>query len=186
MSTISVIIVAVGLSMDALAVSVATGFRLPPPRVRAALTLGLWFGAFQALMPVFGWLAGSTLHNLITSIDHWIAFALLAGIGLKMILGSRRGDGAEPPPSLTPASLLLLSVATSIDALAVGVSLAFLGIAIIGPVLLIGLVTFSLSFAGTFVGGRAGHFLQNKAEIAGGLVLIAIGAKILVEHVYLA
>lgn len=173
--------IAVGLSMDAFAVSVASGWSAGCLRVRHALRIAFFFGAFQAVMPVVGWLAGAGLRGYIAEFDHWVAFGLLSVVGLKMIYESQRLGSDERPP-LGLKMLLLLSIATSIDALAVGLSLSFLNVPIIAPALIIGLVTFVFSYTGVLVGSRFGHFFERKIEALGGLILIAIGLSILVEH----
>lgn len=176
--------IAFGLAMDAFAVSVANGATFKGPKVRKALVVALFFGTFQAGMPVCGWMAGISVRDFISGVDHWIAFGLLTVIGGKMIYESvRMNTGESEPNNLGLASLLALSVATSIDALAVGMTFALLKISIIGPVLLIGVVTFFMSLFGFLLGKRFGHLFENWIEIAGGLILIGIGIKILVEHV---
>lgn len=168
--------------MDAFAVSVASGFTIKKLKVRHALRIAIFFGAFQAIMPAIGWLAGLSLRNLISEFDHWIAFVLLAAIGGKMVYESFKlaSDKKQIDP-LRPDVLLMLSIATSIDALAVGVTFAFLNIAIIWPVATIGLITFSTSFVGVFIGDKFGHLFESRIELVGGLILIAIGLKILLE-----
>jgi putative Mn2+ efflux pump MntP len=183
MQLITSLFLAFGLAMDAFAVSISSGITIKKPSMVNALKIAVFFGAFQALMPVIGWLAGLGLRELISRVDHWIAFGLLCLIGGRMIYESTKARSEKS--NLNPLSisvLLLLSVATSIDALAAGVSLAFLEMSIIVPVIIIGTVTFVLSFAGVFVGDKSGHIFQNKAEFVGGLVLIGIGMKILIEH----
>jgi len=169
--------------MDAFAVSISSGITIKNPRIEQALKIALFFGAFQAIMPVIGWLAGLGLRELIAQVDHWVAFGLLVLIGCRMIYESTKARSDRK--MLNPLSigvLLLLSVATSIDALAAGVSLALLKISILLPVIIIGIVTLLLSFLGVLVGDRSGHLFQSKAEFVGGLVLIGIGTKILFEH----
>jgi len=180
---ITTLLIAFGLAMDSFAVSITSGLRMKNPRVRNALKIAVFFGSFQAFMPVIGWLAGISILDLISGVDHWIAFGLLILIGCKMIYESSRieSSGKELNP-LNGYVLLTLSVATSIDALAVGISLAFLRIPIVTPILIIGIVTFLLSFLGVYAGSRIGHFLERKIETLGGLILIGIGMKILVEH----
>jgi putative Mn2+ efflux pump MntP len=176
-------VIAVGLAMDAFAVSISSGITIRNPRIENAFKIAIFFGAFQAFMPVIGWLAGLGLRELISHVDHWIAFGLLGLIGCRMIYESTKVRSEKK--GLNPLSLgvlLLLSVATSIDALAAGVSFAFLKMSIVIPIIAIGSVTFLLSFVGVFVGDRSGHIFENKAEFAGGLVLIGIGTKILIEH----
>lgn len=178
----TIILTALGLAMDAFAVSVAGGIAIKRQKVKNALKFGLFFGSFQAIMPVAGWLAGIRLKDFISGIDHWAAFGLLTFIGCKMIYGSFKLEKKEEAVSYGISVMLLLSVATSIDALAVGLSFAFLKISIIVPVLIIGLVTFLMSFIGVFIGNTAGHFFEKKLEALGGLILVGIGVKILLEH----
>lgn len=184
LSHFTVVMVAFGLAMDAFAVSVSSGLAMRNMvRVGQAFKIALYFGVFQGVMPVIGWMAGTGFRKLISAYDHWIAFGLLAGVGIKMIYESTRLGGNNVfngPPNLY--LLLVLSVATSIDALAVGLSLSFLRVSIIGPSIIIGLITFCLSLLGVYVGGKVGHFFEKKIEMVGGLILIAIGIKILIEH----
>ena len=183
MDAITIIAIAFGLAMDAFAVSITSGITIKRLKINHALRIALFFGLFQAIMPLVGWLAGLSLRGFIAEIDHWIAFGLLSFIGCKMIYESIAVQSKEK--QINPLNiyvLLMLSVATSIDALAVGVSFAFLKISIVTPVIVIGAITFILSFFGVFVGNRIGHFFENKIEIAGGLILIGIGIKILLEH----
>ena len=185
MGTLTILFIAFGLAMDAFAVSVTTGLTVKRLRVEHALRMAAFFGIFQAIMPVVGWLAGRGLHDLISHVDHWIAFGLLTAIGCKMIYESTMMESGQrdvDPHSINV--LLMLSVATSIDALAVGLSLSLLAVAIVVPALIIGLVTFTLSFLGAYVGERFGHFFEKKIEVLGGLILIGIGTKILIEHLF--
>jgi len=183
MDIVTILFIAFGLAMDAFAVSIANGITAKHQRMNNALKLGLSFGSFQAFMPLMGWLAGLSLRDFISGVDHWIAFGLLSLIGSKMIYESRKIESGEKEPHrLTVLVLFMLSVATSIDALAVGVSFAFLRVSIATPVIVIGVVTFLLSFLGVFIGSKVGHFFESKIEVVGGLILIAIGVKILVEH----
>jgi putative Mn2+ efflux pump MntP len=186
MSMITILLIAIGLAMDALAVSITSGLTINDLRLRNALTIALFFGAFQAFMPLLGWLGGVSARAVITDIDHWVAFGLLCLIGGKMIYESTRlgSDGKETDP-LDSHVLLILAIATSIDALAVGISFAFLQMAIITPAIIIGVTTFALSFLGVYVGNVSGHFFENKIEVLGGLILIGIGLKILIEHTVL-
>lgn len=181
MSLWELFIIAVGLSMDAFAVSVCKGLSVPALRPVHSLTCGLYFGAFQALMPLLGWLLGVQFQSMITSIDHWIAFVLLSIIGANMVRESR-GEEEHVDDSFTPGAMLPLAVATSIDALAVGVTFAFLQVSILPAVTFIGLTTFLLSSIGVWVGALFGSKFQSKAELAGGLILILMGLKILLEH----
>ncbi|KPJ59511.1 MAG: hypothetical protein AMJ46_10870 [Latescibacteria bacterium DG_63] len=183
MNTLSILLIAVALAMDAFAVSVANGAAAKRLKVEHALTIALFFGSFQGIMPVIGWLAGTGFRSLISGIDHWVAFGLLIFVGGKMIYESAKLE--RPPSKNDPLSLyviVLLSVATSIDALAIGLSFSFLKVEIVTPAVVIGVITFVLSLAGAFIGKRLGHFLERKIEIVGGIILIAIGFKILIEH----
>jgi putative Mn2+ efflux pump MntP len=200
MDILSIILIGIGLSMDAFAVSVTNGILISNLKMRQALKIGLYFGAFQALMPIAGWLAGFRFQNYIVSVDHWIAFILLALIGGKMlhealqpeveddssieamceVAVSNQGTVCDQP--ITAGRLLVLAVATSIDALAVGISFACLGVSIAQSAAIIGLITLVICTAGVYIGNRFGSLMKKKAEIAGGVILIAIGLKILLEH----
>lgn len=180
---ITVIVIALGLAMDAFAVSIVSGAAYRQLHVKHALRIALFFGGFQAVMPLIGSLAGLTLKEHIVDYDHWIAFGLLTGVGGKMIYESFKIKQAEKkfdPTSLI--TLLALAVATSIDALAVGITLSLIATSIITAVIIIGAVTFVLSYLGVAIGKRFGHFFETKIEILGGLILIAIAAKILLQH----
>ncbi len=178
-------LIALGVSADAFAVSLGKGLQMRRLDLRAAGIVAGAFGAFQAGMPLLGYLLGSQLERSITSVDHWIAFGLLAVVGLKMIREalSPHDDSPDRDASLDLRELLVLSVATSIDALAVGIGFAFLEIDIALAVLLIGGTTAVLSFGGVVLGHRAGTRFRTPAELAGGLILIAIGTKILFDHI---
>jgi manganese efflux pump family protein len=180
--------IALALAMDALAVALAAGLALPVLTGRHLFRLGFHFGLFQALMPVLGWLAGMTVQQWIAAYDHWVAFALLTFIGVKMIREALRGpaDDAERLDPTRGLTLVMLSLATSIDALAVGLSLAMLDIDIWIPAAVIGLVCGALTVAGMLLGRRIGTNWGPRVEIAGGLTLIAIGVKILLEQTILA
>ena len=182
MSLGELFIVALGLSMDAFAVSVCKGLSVPALRPVHSLTCGLWFGAFQALMPLLGWLLGVQFQAVITSVDHWVAFVLLGLIGFNMVRESRGGEESALDASFTPRAMLPLAVATSIDALAIGVTFAFLSVDIRPAVLFIGVTTLVLSAVGTGVGAVFGARFQSRAELAGGVILILMGTKILLEH----
>ena len=183
MDILTLLFIALGLSMDAFAVSITSGITIKEQRLNHALRIGLFFGSFQALMPLIGWLAGLSLRDLISGVDHWVAFGLLSLIGGKMIYGATKiGSDKKDANPLSVFVLLILSIATSIDALAVGLSFAFLKISVATPIIVIGFVTFVLSFLGVLVGNKLGHFFEKKMEIVGGLVLIGIGIKILIEH----
>lgn len=183
MELVTIVFIAVGLAMDAFAVSVVVGSIYRELHIRHALRMALFFGGFQAVMPIIGSLAGLGLRTYISEYDHWIAFGLLAFVGGKMIYESFTIESAEK--NLDPANftiLLTLSLATSIDALAVGVTLSLLATSLALAVTIIGAVTFGLSYMGVAVGKRFGHFFESKIEILGGLILIAIGLKILLGH----
>jgi len=183
MDIITVLIVALGLAMDAFAVSISSGLAIKKINIGHAFRIAFFFGAFQALMPVVGWLAGLGLKDFISAIDHWIAFVLLSVVGGKMIYESTFLDKEkEEKDTLNIYVLLILSIATSIDALAVGLTLSFLNVHIASPAIIIGIVTFVLSFLGVYIGDRFGHFFESKIEIAGGVILIGIGIKILFQH----
>lgn len=184
MDTLTLITCALGLSMDAFAVSICKGLALKKIDFKKQLLVGLWFGGFQALMPLIGYLLGINFTNYITSIDHWIAFILLGFIGLNMIKESLQKDECEEcgDDSLSFKSMLILAIATSIDALAVGITFAFLEVNIVAAVSSIGIITFVLSAIGVKVGHVFGSRFKSKAELAGGIVLILLGVKILLEH----
>ena len=178
-----IIILAVGLSMDAFAVSICKGLSVKKLKPSHCAISGLYFGGFQAGMPLIGWLLGKQFESLIKSVDHWIAFALLCLIGANMIRESF-GDPDELNASFSSRTMLPLAVATSIDALAVGVTFAFLDVDILSSVLMIGCTTFLFSAAGVKIGNIFGTKFKSKAELLGGIVLIAIGIKILIEHLF--
>lgn len=178
-------ILAVGLSMDAFAVSICKGLSIRALMPRHAVIVGLWFGAFQALMPLIGWLLGASFADKIAAVDHWIAFVLLSIIGGNMIKEALGKGEEDCDPSLAPMTMLLLAVATSIDALAVGVTFAFLRVDILPAIALIGVCTFIISAAGVKVGNVFGTRYKSKAELFGGVVLVLIGLKILLEHLEL-
>ncbi len=182
MGLIELFLIAVGLSMDAFAVSVCKGLAMPKCTFKKAAIVGLWFGGFQALMPAIGYVLGAQFQEAIASIDHWIAFVLLALIGGNMIHKALDNDEEEADASLNVKTMFLLAVATSIDALAIGITFAFLKVNIIPAVCFIGIVTFIISFAGVKIGNVFGARYKNKAEIVGGIILILLGLKILLEH----
>ncbi len=177
--------VAVALAMDALAVAIVTGLTVSPLTGRHVFRLSFHFGLFQALMPAAGWAAGVALHRYIAAFDHWLAFALLAVVAVRMIRGALRAEGEKRRVINDPTSgweLVMLSVATSVDALAVGLSLALLGSAILGPALVIGVVAAGFTCAGMLLGRRIGARWGQRVEIVGALILLAIGLKIVLEH----
>ena len=182
MGLIELFLIAVGLSMDAFAVSVCKGLAMPKCTFKKAAIVGLWFGGFQALMPAIGYVLGAQFQETIASIDHWIAFELLALIGGNMIHEALDNGEEEADASLDVKTMFLLAVATSIDALAIGITFAFLKVNIIPAVCFIGIVTFIISFAGVKIGNVFGARYKNKAEIVGGVILILLGLKILLEH----
>ena len=174
-------VIAVGLSMDAFAVSICKGLSTKDVRREHMVVTGLYFGGFQSLMPLAGYLLGSRFQSMIQRVDHWIAFVLLALIGANMVRESQ-GEAEHLDDSFTPGTMLPLAVATSIDALAVGVTFAFLNVRIIPAAALIGVTTFALSAIGMRLGNVFGARYQARAELAGGIVLILMGVKILLEH----
>ena len=181
MSLLDLFILAVGLSMDAMAVAICKGLSVQKLKPRHAVITGLYFGGFQAGMPVIGYFLGRQFSAYIESVDHWIAFVLLGLIGANMIKESF-GDAEACNCSFCPKAMLPMAVATSIDALAVGVTFAFLGVSIVPAVSLIGVITFILSAVGVYVGHLFGARFKSKAELAGGIVLILMGLRILLEH----
>jgi len=186
MGLFELFLTAVGLSMDAFAVAICLGLSMDKIRLPKMVIVGLYFGLFQAAMPLIGYFIGVQFADKIIHYDHWLAFGLLAFIGGRMVKGSFNKDCDDAPAnaSLKPKAMLPLALATSIDAMAVGVSFAFLNIgdSITPAVLFIGLVTFTLSAAGVKIGGVFGARFKSKAELAGGIILILIGLKILIEH----
>lgn len=179
---ISTLLIALSLAMDAFAVSVSTGIAVPGFGPRQAARIGLWCGAFQFLMPLAGWFLGSSVRTYIEAVDHWIAFGLLALIGGNMIREALSGGGEEAVTDLSVRRLFLLALATSIDALAVGVSMAFMDVNILFSSAIIGLVAFLLAMVGGLLGRRLGRLFQKRATLLGGAVLVCIGLKILIEH----
>lgn len=183
---VELFLIGVGLSMDAFAVSICKGLGMSRLNMRQAAVISLFFGGFQALMPLIGWALGSQLTDFITPIDHWIAFGLLAFVGGKMLWDAfhedDEGEGTQTDEKLDLKELLMLAIATSIDALAVGITFAFLQVAIVPSIAIIGLTTFVISFAGVAVGHFFGARFEKPATIVGGVVLILIGVKILLEH----
>ncbi len=187
MSLFELFLIAVGLSMDAFAVAICKGLGMSRLNVRQALVIAAFFGGFQALMPTIGWLLGAQFASLVTPVDHWIAFILLAIIGGKMVIEAVRSDEDDAASqvldqALDLRELLMLAIATSIDALAVGVTFAFLSVNIASAASFIGVVTFVLSFAGVAIGLFFGARWEKPSNIVGGVVLILIGLKILLEH----
>ena len=184
MTVFEIFLIGIGLSMDAFAVSICKGLSVGKVNGRHMLTAGLWFGGFQALMPLIGYLLGSTFEQYVTSIDHWIAFILLSIIGANMIKESFDKDSEKQNASFSFMSMLMVAVATSIDALAVGITFAFLQVNIWLAIAVIGCTTFVISAAGIKIGSIFGAKYKAKAEFFGGSVLICRGIKILVEHLF--
>ena len=186
MNFIELFFLAIGLSMDAFAVAVCSGLAMTRATMKKSLIIGLYFGVFQAVMPLIGYAAAIQFADSITSYDHWIAFALLCFLGGKMIAGSFKKDeerAGQMEASLKPARMLPLALATSIDALAVGISFAFLRVSILPAVSFIGITTLVISMAGVKIGNVFGTKYKSKAELAGGVILVLTGLKILLEHV---
>ena len=183
MEIIELILLSVGLAMDAFAVSISKGLSVRELKPKHGLIAGAYFGGFQALMPLIGWLLGRQFEELIKSVDHWIAFGLLVLIGANMIRESFGGED-EQNASFSFKAMLPLAIATSIDALAVGVTFAFLEVNIVPAITLIGVITFAISAAGVKIGNVFGTRFKSKAEFAGGVILILLGIKILVEHLF--
>ena len=177
-------LIGVGLSMDAFAAAICKGLAMPKMRWNRGVVVALFFGGFQALMPLLGWALGRQFEQYITSVDHWIAFLLLGWIGGKMIWDALHGSGEEMPAqdALDVKELFVLAVATSIDALAVGITFAFLQVHILPAVALIGCTTFAIALAGVWIGQRFGSRFKDRAALAGGMILCLIGLKILLEH----
>lgn len=182
MEFISVLLIAVGLAMDAFAVSICKGLAMKEPPFRSILIIGLWFGIFQALMPIIGYFLGNSFYSLISDFDHWIAFGLLLIIGLNMIRESLSSEEEEMDASIDSKTMLILAIATSIDALAVGISLAMDNTNIYTAALTIGIVTLIISMIGVKIGAKVGGKLGKRAEFFGGLILVLIGVKIVLEH----
>jgi manganese efflux pump family protein len=187
---LAIILIAFGLSMDALAVSITTGVMIKKTKIKSALKVGIYFGVFQALMPLAGWVLGIQLSQYIAKIDHWIALIILSFIGGRMIYESIKEKNTEckeymqndKKDPLSNRTLFILAIATSIDALAAGISFAFLNVSITKTVIIIGGITFVLCFIGVLVGKICGELLKSHAKIFGGIILVAIGVKIFIEH----
>ena len=182
MSILEILLLGIGLSMDAFAVSICKGLSAKQLQTRHYLIIGAWFGGFQALMPTIGFFLGSTFEQYITAFDHWVAFVLLSAIGAGMIKESLSKEESNGNDSFSFKTMLLLALATSIDALAVGVTFAFLQVNIVSAITIIGCTTFVISIAGVYVGNVFGSRYKSRAELTGGIILILIGLKILLEH----
>lgn len=187
MGFIELLLIAIGLSMDAFAVSVCKGLNMKKVNYKHTFFISLYFGGFQALMPLIGWALGTQFEKYITNIDHWIAFALLSIIGIQMILESIKKDTEDNiccinADKINHKELFMLAIATSIDALTIGITFAFLNVSIITPITVIGICTFILSWVGVIIGNKFGAKYKSKAEFSGGAILILIGLKVLLEH----
>ena len=184
MGLVELIILSVGLAMDAFAVSICKGLAMKKMKWKNAIIIGLYFGIFQAIMPLIGYLLGVSFQSAITSIDHWVAFVLLVGIGANMIRETMSKEKDEANDSIKVKDMLILAIATSIDALAIGITFAFLEVNITLAVSLIGIITFIISVIGVKIGNIFGDKYEKKAELAGGIILIGLGIKILIEHLF--
>lgn len=186
MDIFSIILISIGLAMDAFSVSVSEGIIIKKPRFFEASKVAMFFGVFQFIMPCLGFFLGSAFAKYITAFDHYIAFALLGFIGGKMIYEAvwKKEEDGEIKNPLSFNTLLILAIATSIDALAVGVTFATVNVPVIFASAIIGVVTYAISLCGVYIGSKCGNLLGNKAEILGGVVLIGIGIKILIEHLF--
>lgn len=182
MKIIEIILIGIGLAMDAFAVSICKGLAIKKISLKKAAIIALYFGVFQALMPVLGYFLGAAFESYITQIDHWIAFILLSLIGLNMIKESFSNEEEATKDNTDFKTMIILSIATSIDALAVGITFAFLNVNIVTSSLIIGIITFILCIIGVIIGNKFGNKMESKAEIIGGVILILIGIKILLEH----
>lgn len=185
MDFITLLTLAVGLAMDAFAVSICKGLAMREKVLKKGIIVGLWFGGFQALMPTIGFFLGTQFKDQITSIDHWIAFVLLGLIGINMVKEALSNEEEQADDSIEVKEMFMLAVATSIDALAVGITFAFLNVHIVSAASIIGVCTFLISFAGVKIGNIFGTKYKSKAELAGGIILILLGFKILFEHLHI-
>ena len=182
MGTIELLLLSVGLAMDAFAVSICKGISMKRMNWRKALIIGMYFGGFQALMPVIGYFLGTAFESIITNIDHWVAFILLGIIGGNMIKEAFEDESENCNDDVGFKTMIMLAIATSIDALAVGITFAFLKVNLIVAISMIGVITFVLSVIGTKIGNRFGDKYESKAELVGGVILVLLGIKILLEH----
>ena len=185
MDLLTLLTLAVGLAMDAFAVSICKGLAMREKVLKKGSIVGLWFGGFQALMPTIGFFLGTQFKDQITSIDHWIAFVLLGVIGINMVKEALSNEEEQADDSIAVKEMFMLAVATSIDALAVGITFAFLNVHIVSAASIIGVCTFLISFAGVKIGNIFGTKYKSKAELAGGIILILLGFKILFEHLHI-
>ena len=178
-----ILLVGIGLSMEAAAVAMSNGICMDKPKFKTAFLIAFFFGLFQGVMPLIGYFAGSTFSNFISNIDHWVAFGLLSVIGGKMVVDSFK-DEKQECKFITIRLLIVQAIATSIDALAVGVTFAVMSVNILSAVSIIAITTFSISLASVYIGKKFGSFLESKAELLGGIILVGIGVKILIEHLF--
>ena len=185
MDLLTLLTLAVGLAMDAFAVSICKGLAMREKVLKKGIIVGLWFGGFHALMPTIGFFLGTQFKDQITSIDHWIAFVLLGLIGINMVKEALSKDEEQADDSIAVKEMFMLAVATSIDALAVGITFVFLNVHIVSAASMIGVCTFLISFAGVKIGNIFGTKYKSKAELAGGIILILLGFKILFEHLHI-
>ena len=184
MGIIEILLISISLAMDAFAVSICKGVSMKKMNWKKAIIIGLYFGGFQMLMPIIGYMLGKGFENVVANIDHWIAFILLAGIGANMIKEAFSDESDKVNDNIDVKTMILLAIATSIDALAVGITFAFLKVNLILAISLIGIVAFALSVIGTKIGNRLGDKYGNKACLVGGVILILMGIKILIEHLF--
>ena len=182
MGALEILLISIGLAMDAFAVSICKGLSMKAMSWKKAIIVGLYFGAFQALMPVIGYFLGIGFENLVTKIDHWVAFILLVLIGMSMLKEAFSNNPEEHNDSIDFKTMVILAIATSIDALAVGITFAFLQVNILLATIMIGIVTFIICVLGVKIGNKFGDTYERKAETVGGLILIFMGIKILLEH----
>lgn len=182
MSITEIVLLSIGLAMDAFAVSICKGIQMKKMNWRKAIIIGLWFGGFQASMPTIGYFLGTTFESVVTSIDHWIAFALLEIIGGNMLKESFSNEESDGNDDVGVKTMFFLAVATSIDALAVGITFAFFKVNLLLAISLIGVISFILPVFGTKIGNRFGDKYKSKAEFVGGMILVLLGIKILLEH----
>lgn len=182
MGALEILLIAIGLAMDAFAVSLCKGLSMKKMSWKKAFIVGLYFGVFQGLMPVIGYFLGATFESLVTKIDHWIAFGLLSVIGINMLKEAFSNDSENCNDNVDFKTMVVLAIATSIDALAIGITFAFLQTNIMLASLVIGIVTFIISILGVKIGNKFGDKYERKAELVGGLILILMGIKILLEH----
>lgn len=184
MNILEIFFIGIGLAMDAFSVSVCKGLSMKKLDIRKALIISIYFGVFQGVMPLIGYFLGSTFEDLISEIDHWIAFALLEFIGINMIKEAFKDESKNANDRVDFRTMLILAIATSIDALTIGVTFAFFNVNILLASFIISIVTFALSLTGVRIGNKFGNKYESKAEIMGGIILAFMGLKILIEHLF--